>query len=180
MQKIVSLSQESDAILVRILNQFHACSTNPLLEKELIQQQQALGTHMSNHFETYTNFVHQLQPLINPSHLSTLRDMYNVKEEIPSVLMEFDTAQYNLDDLQLISSVMSWKRREYLLYLLALDVMSNDHHAHYGQNWKQAIEINTRLVEEHHRFNTVLVTSMENLADKQGKKQQTCGSIVLN
>lgn len=163
MQKIVTLSQKSDSILTRLLNHFH--TNNELLQ----EQQQLFGTYLSTHFETYIESVQQLQPLIDSNNLSTLREMYNVKEEIPSLLLEFDSHQYKMDDIDLIYSVIGWKRREYLLYLLALDVMSNNRkNTHYGKNWRQAIKVNTGLVNEYVQFNRKL-SEIENLViDKKG------------
>ncbi|KAI9260447.1 hypothetical protein EDC94DRAFT_674267 [Helicostylum pulchrum] len=150
MHKMISLSQESDGILIRLLNQFHSTSDK--------LQQQTLGTCLSAHFETYTELVFLLQPLIDSGNLTTLRDMYNVNGEIPSLLLGFDSLQYNMDDIDLIYSVISWKRREYLLYLLALDVMSNNRtNNHYGKNWRQAIQVNTMLVQEYNQFNKKLL-----------------------
>lgn len=149
MHKITSLSQKSDTLLIRLLNNFHS--------SDQLEQQQTFGTLLSNHFETYIEFVQQLQPLIDTRNLSTLRDMYNVNEEIPSLLLEFDSHQYKMDDIDLIYSVICWKRREYLLYLLALDVMSNNR-KHYGKNWRQAIHVNTSLVNQYIQFNKKLVS----------------------
>ncbi|KAI8095401.1 hypothetical protein BDF21DRAFT_5567 [Thamnidium elegans] len=150
MHKMISLSQESDGILIRLLNQFHSTSDK--------LQQQTLGACLSAHFETYIELVLQLQPLIDSGNLTTLRDMYNVNQEIPSLLLEFDSHQYSMDDIDLIYSVISWKRREYLLYLLALDVMSNNRsNNHYGKNWRQAIQVNTMLVQEYNQFNKKLL-----------------------
>lgn len=165
MHKMISLSQESDGILIRLLNQFHSTSDK--------LQQQTLGTCLSAHFETYIECVLQLQPLIDRANLTTLRDMYNVNQEIPSLLLEFDSHQYTMDDIDLIYSVISWKRREYLLYLLALDVMSNNRtNNHYGKNWRQAIQVNTTLVQEYNQFNQKLlgITTSEYLCTKKKKE----------
>lgn len=147
MHEIISLSQESDAILIRLLKILHATkATND-------QQLQPLGVCLSSHFETYVEIVQQLQTLIDHHNLSRLRDMYNINQEIPTTLLEFDSHKYTMDDIDLTFSVIGWKRREYLLYLLALDVMSNNRTAHYGKNWRQAIQANAGLVREYNDFN---------------------------
>jgi uncharacterized protein YqgV (UPF0045/DUF77 family) len=148
MHEIISLSQESDAILTRLFKVLHVTKST--------QQLQPLGTFLSAHFETYIETVQQLQPLIDRHNLSRLRDMYNINEEIPSTLLEFDSHNYTMDDIDLTYSVIGWKRREYLLYLLALDVMSNNRSAHYGKNWRQAIQANAGLVQEYNDFNKKL------------------------
>lgn len=150
MHTMISLSQESDGMM------------NQLLMNGQIEQQQTLGTLLSNHFESYIEFVLHLQPLIDTRNLSTLREMYNVNQEIPSTLLEFDSHQYKIDDINLIFNVIGWKRREYLLYLLALDVMStNQTKVHYGKNWRQAIQVNSRLVNEYIQFNKKLHAMVE-------------------
>lgn len=167
MQKIVTLSQKSDSILLRLIDHFHSSASK---EQQQQQQQQTFGTLLFSHFETYTELVHQLQPLIDTSNLSTLRDMYNVKEDIPSLLLEFDSHQYDIEDIDLIYSVTCWKRREYLLYLLALDVMSNNQkNTHYGKNWRQATKVNTRLLAEYDQFNKQLA-ELESIVPEEKKK----------
>jgi hypothetical protein len=159
MHEIISLSQESDTILLRLFKILHATkSTNDL-------QLQPLGAYLSLHFETYVETVQQLQPLIDHHNLSRLRDMYNINEEIPSTLLEFDSHKYTMDDIDLTYSVIGWKRREYLLYLLSLDVMSNNRSAHYGKNWRQAIQANAALVQEYNDFNKKLNSVSINLTD---------------
>jgi len=143
MHEIISLSQKSDAMLKRLLK----------VSNDHQQHQQALGSLLSSHFETFVITVQQLQPLIDDHNLSRLRDMYNVNEDIPSMLLAFDSHQYKPEDVDLIYSVIVWKRREYLLYLLALDVMSNNRTARYGKIWSQAIQVNHNLVREYLVFN---------------------------
>ncbi|CAO3613320.1 unnamed protein product [Mucor hiemalis] len=168
MQKIVALSQKSDAILLRLIN-----------HDSLKEQQQTFGACLSSHFETYTELVHQLQPLIDTSNLSTLREMYNIKEDIPSLLLEFDSHQYDVDDIDLIYSVTCWKRREYLLYLLALDVMSNNQkNTHYGKNWRQATKVNTLLLAEYDQFNKKLV-ELENIVSEKKSSEIELPSPTL-
>ncbi|KAI7882317.1 uncharacterized protein EV154DRAFT_33635 [Mucor mucedo] len=161
MHKIISLSQKSDSLLFRLLN---ALPTEP-------QQQQAFGTLLSNHFEAYIECVHQLQPLIDTHNLATFRDMYNLNETIPSLLLEFDSHQYGVEDIHLIYSVICWKRREYLLYLLSLDVMSNHNRTHYGKTWRQAIQVNHGLVHAYLQFNEKL-ESMASLVDARVQKEE--------
>jgi hypothetical protein len=154
MHKVISLSQESDAVLVLLLNNFHSFGETITNE----DQQREFGALLSSHFEAYIEFVQQLRPLIDSNNLCRLREMYNVNEEIPSTLLEFDSHEYKMDDIDLIHTVIGWKRREYLLYLLALDVMStNRRNTHYGKNWRQAIQVNTNLVKEYSQFNKKLV-----------------------
>ncbi|KAL9545453.1 hypothetical protein PS6_008215 [Mucor atramentarius] len=160
MHEIISLSQKSDAMVNRLL-------------KAPSDHQQLLGSLLSSHFETFVETVHQLQPLIDEHNLSRLRDMYNINEDIPSMLLEFDSHQYKPEDVDLIYSVIVWKRREYLLYLLALDVMSNNRTARYGKIWSQAIQVNHNLVREYLEFNKQLSTmsySDERLSGKENGK----------
>ncbi|KAI8069048.1 uncharacterized protein B0P05DRAFT_551340 [Gilbertella persicaria] len=149
MHEIIALSKESDALLIRLLKTFHSHQHE--------EQQQTFGTLLSSHFETYIETVQQLKPLIDSHNLSRLRDMYNINKEIPSILLEFESHQYSMEDIDLIYSVIGWKRREYLLYLLALDVMSNNRATHYGKNWRQAIQVNKGLVNEYNEFNKKLL-----------------------
>lgn len=166
MHKIISLSQKSDALLLRLLNSFPSTLTS--IKHSAEQYQQAFGSLLSSHFETYIECVHQLQPLIDTHNLSTFREMYNLNEAIPSLLLEFDSHQYKVEDIHLIYSVICWKRREYLLYLLSLDVMSNHNRTHYGKTWRQAIQVNHGLVHEYLQFNEKL-ESMASLVDACGK-----------
>lgn len=154
MHEIISLSQKSDAMVNRLL-------------KAPSDHQQLLGSLLSSHFETFVETVHQLQPLIDEHNLSRLRDMYNINEDIPSMLLEFDSHQYKPEDVDLIYSVIVWKRREYLLYLLALDVMSNNRTARYGKIWSQAIQVNHNLVREYLEFNKQLSTMSYSGKQKQ-------------
>ncbi|CAO3680669.1 unnamed protein product [Rhizopus stolonifer] len=96
---------------------------------------------IKSHSGTYTKLIEQLRPLTDLQNLSRLKDMY-MSDRVPEA---------NL----LILSVRA-KRREYLLHLLALDVMSNNHAAHYGKNWKRAIQVNRQLVLEYSKFNQQL------------------------
>ncbi|KAI9486648.1 MAG: hypothetical protein EXX96DRAFT_549898 [Benjaminiella poitrasii] len=157
MHEIISMSRESDAILHQLINTIQSDT-----------DKKKLNTCLSLHFDHYTKFVQQLQPLIDRHNLSRLREMYNIKEGLPSSLLSElnDDAKYQPNMLrngdnnfELISSVVVWKRREYLLYLLALDVMttnSNKAQNCYGKNWKQAIQINRDLVKEYRQFNQTL------------------------
>lgn len=158
MHQIILLSQESDITLQ------HQSLLSP-------EQLQRLGQHLSRHFETYIDIVHRLQPLIDAHNLSRLREMYNVKDEIPLTLLEFDSSEFKVEDIELIKSFIIWKRREYLLHLLALDVMSNNKSAHYGRNWRQAIRINHDLVKEYKEFNQYLASTIQ--AD-------SCKSLYIN
>lgn len=155
MHEIISLSQESDTMLNRLLK----------MSNDHHQYQQLLGSLLSSHFETFVETVQQLQPLIDDHNLSRLRDMYNVNEDIPSMLLEFDSHQYKPEDVDLIYSVIVWKRREYLLYLLALDVMSNNRTARYGKIWSQAIQVNHNLVREYLEFNKKLPAMSAEMSD---------------
>lgn len=157
MHEIISLSQESDTMLNRLLKSLLITSNN--------HHQQELGSHLSSHFETFAETVQQLQPLIDAHNLSRLRDMYNVNEDIPSMLLEFGSSQYKSEDIDLIYSVIGWKRREYLLYLLALDVMSNNRTARYGKIWSQAIQVNHNLVREYIQFNKEISVISSGLSD---------------
>ncbi|CEP08042.1 hypothetical protein [Parasitella parasitica] len=164
MHEIISLSQKSDSMLSNLLR-------SPILsdDQHQLPHQQQLGCYLSSHFETFAETVQQLQPLIDAHSLSHLRDMYNVKQDIPSVLLEFDSNQYKPEDIDLICSVIGWKRREYLLYLLALDVMSNNRSARYGKTWRQAIQVNRNLVREYVDFNEKLCLVSSELVDSSNK-----------
>ncbi|KAI8328391.1 hypothetical protein EDC96DRAFT_72375 [Choanephora cucurbitarum] len=172
MHEIISLSKESDAMLMNLLKTFHAHSYK--------EEQQLFGTLLSSHFEMYIETVMQLQPLIDTYNLSRLRDMYSASKEIPSVLLEFESHQFGLEDIDLIHSVIIWKRREYLLHLLALDVMSNNKTTRYGQNWRQAIHINKTLVESYNEFNKKLFdisVTIDNLQSTQTQRPVSISSI---
>ncbi|KAI8642083.1 hypothetical protein BD408DRAFT_417050 [Parasitella parasitica] len=164
MHEIISLSQKSDSMLSSLLR-------SSILSDDQHQQkhQQKLGSLLSSHFETFVETVQQLQPLIDAHSLSHLRDMYNVNQDIPSMLLEFDSNQYKLEDIDLICSVIGWKRREYLLYLLALDVMSNNRSSRYGKTWSQAIQVNRNLVREYVYFNEKLSVIASELIDSTEK-----------
>ncbi|KAL9536835.1 hypothetical protein MBANPS3_012323 [Mucor bainieri] len=164
MHEIISLSQESDTMLNRLLK----------VSNDHQQDQQLLGSLLSSHFETFVETVQQLQPLIDGHNLSRLRDMYNINEDIPSMLLEFDSHQYKPEDVDLIYSVIVWKRRAYLLYLLALDVMSNNRTARYGKIWSQAIQVNHNLVREYLEFNkklSVMAAEMSGSNETSSKKE---------
>ncbi|ORE14408.1 hypothetical protein BCV71DRAFT_245803 [Rhizopus microsporus] len=108
------------------------------------------------HLETYTQLINQLKPLTDSQNLCRLRDMYMDK----------------LQDVDLLITSIRSKRRDYFLHLLALDVMSNNQAAHYGKNWKRAIQINRQLVLEYQKFNKQLaqVVSSEPLTVMTGSK----------
>ncbi|KAL0140765.1 hypothetical protein V8B55DRAFT_1510285 [Mucor lusitanicus] len=172
MHEIVSLSQESDTTLHRLLK----VSSDQ-------QHQQLVGSLLSSHFETFVETVQQLQPLIDDHNLARLRDMYNINEDIPSMLLEFDSHQYKPEDVDLIYSVIVWKRREYLLYLLALDVMSNNRTARYGKIWSQAIQVNHNLVREYLEFNkklTALSAEMSDSDETSSKKKTEKVSLAIS
>ncbi|KAI7898788.1 uncharacterized protein BX663DRAFT_555512 [Cokeromyces recurvatus] len=158
MNEIISLSQESDTLLQGLISQ----------SREIKQQ---LATCLSCHFKQHVEFVHRLEPLINHENLSRLCEMYNVKEEIPSSLLSelSDDSKNkrifkdNEEEFDLLYSVICWKRREYLLYLLALDVMTTDNHKthiDYEQNWKRAIQSNLDLVQVYQEFNKKLLATL--------------------
>ncbi|CAO3615243.1 unnamed protein product [Mucor fragilis] len=173
MHEIISLSQESDTMLNRLLK----------MSNDHHQYQQLLGSLLSSHFETFVETVQQLQPLIDDHNLSRLRDMYNVNEDIPSMLLEFDSHQYKPEDVDLIYSVIVWKRREYLLYLLALDVMSNNRTARYGKIWSQAIQVNHNLVREYLEFNKKLPAMSAEMSDSSeisDKKENDKVSLAIS
>ncbi|GAN01490.1 hypothetical protein MAM1_0008c00923 [Mucor ambiguus] len=173
MHEIISLSQESDTMLNRLLK----------VSNDHQQHQQLLGSLLSSHFETFVETVQQLQPLIDNHNLSRLRDMYNINEDIPSMLLEFDSHQYKPEDVDLIHSVIVWKRREYLLYLLALDVMSNNRTARYGKIWSQAIQVNHNLVREYLEFNKKLSVMSAEMSDSNAtssKKENDKVSLAIS
>ncbi|KAG1619836.1 hypothetical protein G6F46_002848 [Rhizopus delemar] len=95
-------------------------------------------------------FLYRHNPLTDPQNLSRLQNMYM-------------TVKVQQTDFLILS--IRAKRREYLLHLLALDVMSNNHAAHYGRNWKRAIQVNNQLVLEYNALNKQLyeVTTTESL-----------------
>lgn len=147
-RRLISLSQGSGKLQLQLMCFFQQELNN--------EQQQQLGTILSRHFTKYTDIVLQLHPLIDSSNLSRLREMYNVKEEIPSALLASHLVEheYELDDIERMYSFNLWKRREYLLHLLALS--DNKKMERYQQNWKRAIQINQDLVLEYMDFNEKL------------------------
>lgn len=117
---------------------------------------QALIPLVKSHLAIYSKLIEQLQPLTDPQNLSRLQNMYM-------------TVKVQQTDFLILS--IRAKRREYLLHLLALDVMSNNHAAHYGRNWKRAIQVNNQLVLEYNALNKQLyeVTTTESLTVITGR-----------
>ncbi|KAI9256686.1 hypothetical protein BY458DRAFT_519254 [Sporodiniella umbellata] len=101
----------------------------------------SLAPLIKAHIRMHTRLINELRPLTDLKNLSRLKEMY----------MSDKLAEADL----LVLSLRA-KRREYLLHLLALDVMSNNHAAHYGKNWKKAIQINKQVVSGYNQFNQQL------------------------
>lgn len=137
-----------------------------------INKYEALATHLplfksklKAHYESYSTFVEQLKPLTDLNEIDCLGKMYNIREDIPSFLLDFleqnketsDTDLLKHDEMKAIYSVISWMRRQYLIYFMGMGMMSKRYSSHYGENWEYAIKINNALIHECGSLNKVLL-----------------------
>lgn len=99
-------------------------------------------------FEKFSSVVEHLNRLSNQANLVRFRDMYNV-EELSRI--DVRSAKNATDELEHLAIIVYWKRRECMIHLLALDVITVGHdseRADYVQRWEAVLEILSSIFEE--------------------------------
>ncbi|KAI8887044.1 hypothetical protein K501DRAFT_212747 [Backusella circina FSU 941] len=178
MQQFISLSQESDTLINKLIEYF-------------INKDEALATplfksKLKAHCESYSTFVEQLKPLTDLNEIVGLGKMYNIRDDIPSSLLDSlkqnkETLDIDLlknDDMRAIYSVISWMRRQYLIYFMGMGTMSKSHSSHYGENWEYAIKINNALIHECSSLNKDLLDISSCLACDTPTSRQNSSDVT--
>ncbi|KAI9257207.1 hypothetical protein BDA99DRAFT_515801 [Phascolomyces articulosus] len=120
---------------------------------------------LHSQFRKFADALSNLEPLSHSGNLSRFRDMYNINNNASfSPLLVFDdrilkAAMDNTDELEHLMHTIHWKRRECVIHLLALDVMTLGHDSErvdYEQNWESVIEVISELVADYRRHNPLL------------------------
>ncbi|KAI8982431.1 hypothetical protein BDF20DRAFT_1000386 [Mycotypha africana] len=164
--ELIAISQDSDQLLYRLINLSHYADEEEGGGKRAQELTKSLGSLLSNHLQSYMGMIKSLEPLVDKRNMTRFRDMYNIKEKIPSQLIVNDSDEdaFKLEDIDLLITMITWKRREYLLHLLALDVLSAENMkkeqqhitstTYYSQSWIKAIQANRQLIDEYTAFNS--------------------------
>ncbi|KAI7860746.1 hypothetical protein BDC45DRAFT_492723 [Circinella umbellata] len=119
---------------------------------------------LHSQFRKFADVLSNLEPLSHGGNLSRFRDMYNINNNNTTHLMIFDdrilkAAMDNTDELEHLIHTIHWKRRECVIHLLALDVMTLGHDSErvdYEQNWESVIEVMSELLNDYRRQTPLL------------------------
>ncbi|KAL0083228.1 hypothetical protein F4703DRAFT_1929909 [Phycomyces blakesleeanus] len=199
--QIVDLFQNSDTSLLRLLDSIRqvdlisqgytlasACSApRPLREqpnnkpRQITEICRETSELLHALFEPLATCITQLQPLTHQANLLRLREMYNV-EELPKNFV--DTADIRksvmpTDRLDHISYAVRCRRRETLMYLLALDIMTSGHDSErddYEQKWENAVNIMSNLISTYTEFNANINKLLDAAIFQDGlSREYDCG-----
>ncbi|KAI7862782.1 hypothetical protein BDF14DRAFT_1466307 [Spinellus fusiger] len=185
LRQIISLFQSSDTLLLRLFESIrqvdlisqgytlssgfspsHPRSSNTHASRQMIELRRETGILLYSMLGLLESYNTLLKPLVHTSNLTHLRGMYNVEEYPVQALKPNDLAQTSmtLDQLDTISCSIRYKRRESLVHLLALDVMTSGHDSErmdYEQRWDSVINIMLELVEHYTQLNNKMSTTLE-------------------
>ncbi|KAI8391557.1 uncharacterized protein BYT42DRAFT_597049 [Radiomyces spectabilis] len=178
--EIFSLSQRCDPIVIRLLDKIRKIQLisqgytlappglPPRLATITSQQSSRQTAHMVKmldellrpHYQKTVSFLAQIHPLTDQRSITRLKDMYNL-EDSPSSLRDVSpenatlSSVVTLDDLDHISHAIRWKRREFVMHFLALDIMTTGHDSErrdYEKNWNRVIQIMTNIKREFKQY----------------------------
>ncbi|KAI8145679.1 hypothetical protein BJV82DRAFT_601864 [Fennellomyces sp. T-0311] len=113
---------------------------------------------LHSQFRKFSDALSNLESLSHRGNLSRFREMYNINA-VPSQMLRFDdrmlrAAIDTTDELEHLMHTIHWKRRECVIHLLALDVMTLGHDSErvdYEQIWESVIEVISELVADYRR-----------------------------
>ncbi|KAI9491791.1 hypothetical protein BDB00DRAFT_472857 [Zychaea mexicana] len=121
---------------------------------------------LHSQFRKVSDALSNLEPLSHGGNLSRFRDMYNINviSQQQQQFLVFDdrmlkAAMENTDELEHLMHTIHWKRRECVIHLLALDVMTLGHDSErmdYEQNWESVIEVISELAADYRRHTPLL------------------------
>lgn len=124
-------------------------------------------------FIVYEEAIIDLIEHVNKSNLSRLYDMYNVRsiaslsavDRMDENESEATAAGTSLERLRALAQLMHAKRRECMMQLLALDIMSEGHDSvrrDYEKRWKAVNSVLATLAEETRKFVGDVVDALGN------------------
>ncbi|KAG2218957.1 hypothetical protein INT45_004649 [Circinella minor] len=128
-----------------------------------------LAAMLRRAFIVYEEAIIDLVDHVNKNNLSRLYDMYNVRSvaSLSSIdVVEEDNSNdgVSVERLRTLAQLMHAKRRECMMQLLALDIMSEGHDSirrDYENNWKRVNAILTKLVDETKGFVTDIMDALQ-------------------
>ena len=128
-----------------------------------------LAAMLRRAFIVYEEAIIDLVDHVNKNNLSRLYDMYNVRSvaSLSSIgVVEEDNSNdgVSVERLRTLAQLMHAKRRECMMQLLALDIMSEGHDSirrDYENGWRGVNTILTKLVNETKGFVTDIVDALQ-------------------
>ncbi|KAG0177299.1 hypothetical protein DFQ29_004991 [Apophysomyces sp. BC1021] len=175
LRQLVSLCQTNDTAVARLidkLRQFelisqgctlappessYSCRSReqPMLSRKTLDIRRTVRSILHVQFRQFISFIGKIQPLIHQNNLSRLCDMYSV-ETFPSQSLDVDKiikpSQCTTTQLDQLTNATRLKRRECLMQMLALDIMTTGHdseRADYERNWEGVIKIMSDLIAQY-------------------------------
>ncbi|KAI8084263.1 Mysoin-binding motif of peroxisomes-domain-containing protein [Gilbertella persicaria] len=131
-------------------------------QRKCTQLRHMLASLLRRAFIVYEEGIVDLVGVVNKKNLATLYDMYNVHSIASLSAVEED--DLSLDQLKKLAQIMHAKRRECMVQLLALDVMTEDHDSiryDYRQAWKNINDVLSKLVDETEKFGKDLTEALD-------------------
>lgn len=128
-------------------------------------------THIFNsQWAHWVSALRRLESFSHQGNLSRFRDMYNI---IPVAHQQNGSTEEQMH-------VIHWKRRECLVHLLALDVMTLEHDSDrldYESHWEVVIKVMGNLVDEYKRH---VPTLREHLISSTGKRERALIGVCMS
>ncbi|KAI9277728.1 hypothetical protein BC943DRAFT_364132 [Umbelopsis sp. AD052] len=97
----------------------------------------ALITILRQYYDQYQKFMNQLSPYVDQTHKYRLSDMYNIDPSAQAGLTEEDEPM-TVENLEKLLQQFHCKRRDCMVQLLALDIMTEEHDSirnDYEKTW---------------------------------------------
>lgn len=177
-RQLVALCGHNDARLAVLLDKLHwldlisqgytlapapAYITLSEPSRRSMEIRRLLAHEFRTQSQKYSTFTDCMDALSHQDNLIRFRTLYNV-ERVPTYAADFESVKVSIEKLENMATIVHWKRRECVIHLLALDVMTADHdstRSDYEQQWDSAIRIMRELVSECQRFAELLDRQLE-------------------
>lgn len=177
-RQLVALCGHNDARLAVLLDKLHwldlisqgytlapapAYITLSEPSRRSMEIRRLLAHEFRTQSQKYSTFTDCMDALSHQDNLIRFRTLYNV-EKVPTYAADFESVKVSIEKLENMATIVHWKRRECVIHLLALDVMTADHdstRSDYEQQWDSAIRIMRELVSECQRFAELLDRQLE-------------------
>ncbi|KAF7721439.1 hypothetical protein EC973_004684 [Apophysomyces ossiformis] len=201
LRKIVSLCQTNDAAIARVIDKLRELelvsqgstlappesssyashsSKRHVLSRKVLETQRTMRNVSRLQFQQFVTAIQRIQPHVHHHNFSRLCDMYNV-ETFTTQQLDVEkivkSTQYTITQLDQLTSAVRLKRRECLMRMLALDIMTTGHDSErmdYERNWEDVISIMSDLIL-HHRDCTQQISDILNSENCNSSKDLIAG-----